>query len=101
MQFLTDTFPSHLVKTSSEPGGALQRARFGYFVDTFFSKFTPFYQKAMWLTDAEEKSSATQSAVDAAVKDLEPLLKDAKPFFGGNERLTLAEVGMGFQHINR
>lgn len=55
----------------------------------------------MWLTDAEEKSSATQSAVDAAVKDLEPLLKDAKPFFGGNERLTLAEVGMGFQHINR
>jgi hypothetical protein len=34
---------------------------------------------------------------DAIVKEIEPLLKDvteSKPFFGGSEKLTLAEVGL-------
>ncbi|EHL02918.1 putative Glutathione S-transferase GST-6.0 [Glarea lozoyensis 74030] len=54
-QFLVDAHPSHLEKTSSEPGAA-------------------------------------KTLGDAIVKEIEPLLKDAGPFFGGSERLTLAEV---------
>ena len=90
-QFLIDAHPSHLLKTSSEPGGALQRARINFFVDTFFSKVVPHTWKALSAT-AEEKEATTQAVVDAVVKELEPLLTDAKPFFGGSERLTLAEV---------
>ncbi len=33
--------------------------------------------------------------VAAAVKELEPLLQDAKPFFGGSDKITLAEVLTG------
>lgn len=38
-QFLADAYPSHLVPTSSEEGGALKRARIAFFVDAceFFS----------------------------------------------------------------
>jgi len=37
-QFLADAHPSHLLKTSNEIGGSLQRARINFFVDTYFSK---------------------------------------------------------------
>jgi len=43
----------------------------------------------------EEKNEAAGKLVDVVVKELEPLLGDAKPFFGGSERLTLAEVQTG------
>src|SRR5271154_3109357 len=37
-QFLVDAHPSHLEKTSSEEGGALQRGKINFFVDTYFTK---------------------------------------------------------------
>jgi len=91
-QFLVDSHPSHLVKSSSEPGGPIQRARINFFVDAFFSKVNPLFHKALWNANAEDNGSALQAFVDAVVKEIEPLLEDAGPFFGGSERLTLAEV---------
>src|SRR3979490_636425 len=46
-QFLADQHPSHLVKTSSEPGGALQRARINFFVDAVISKVSPWFYKGV------------------------------------------------------
>jgi len=88
---LADAHPSHLLKTSSEPGGALQRARIEFFVDTYFSKVN----NQLWpLQSAEgvEQDQLATKFVDSVVKEIEPLLQDAAPFFGGSDKFTLAEV---------
>ena len=93
-QFLADAHPSHLVPASDAPGGALRRARISFFADTFIGKFHSHLLKIIWSTKtAEEAAEAERAAVAAAVKELEPLLADAAPFFGGSDKLTLAEVG--------
>lgn len=43
-------------------------------------------------SDEKEKEELTTKWVEAVKKEIEPLLKDAGPFFGGSRRLTLAEV---------
>jgi len=93
-QFLADTFPSHLLKASTEPGGALQRARINFFVDTYFTKVNNqfFGLQTKEGTEQEEAASVFVAAIE---KEIEPLLKDAAPFFGGSSRLTLAEVQTG------
>jgi glutathione S-transferase len=91
-QFLADQYPSHLVKSSSEPGGALQRARINFFVDALINKVQPhFYPQIKAETD-EEKTEKMNAFIAAITKEVEPLLKNAGPFFGGSSRLTLAEV---------
>ena len=92
-QFLVDAHPSHLEKTSSEEGGAVQRARINFFVDTYFTKVNGLLFGILRAT-GEEKERVAGEFVDAIVKEIEPLLKDAKPFFGGASRLTLAEVSV-------
>jgi glutathione S-transferase len=52
----------------------------------------PFH--AILRAEGEEAEKAAGTFVDAIVKELEPLLKDAGPFFGGSSRLTLAEVNL-------
>lgn len=94
-QFLADQHPSHLVKTSSEPGGALQRARINFFVDAFVNKVTPSLGASIRAKDDAEKTEAADKLVAGLVKEVEPLLKDAAPFFGGSSKLTLAEVLTG------
>lgn len=88
-QFLVDAHPSHLVKESHE--GALQRARIGFFVDAFVSKVQSGWYGLLMAQGVEKEVLATKF-VDNVVKELEPLLQDAAPFFGGAKRLTLAEV---------
>lgn len=90
-QFLADAHPSHLEKTSSEEGGALQRAKINFFVDAYFSKVNSGFYTVI-KAEGEEKEKEAGIFVDNIVKEIEPLLKDAKPFFGGSSRLTLAEV---------
>lgn len=90
-QFLVDSHPSHLVKTSSEPGGALERYEIGFFVDTYFSKVHPKVQPAVSASGAEQEALIAKYT-DAIVKEIEPLLSNAAPFFGGSSRFTLAEV---------
>jgi len=93
-QFLADAHPSHLLKTSTEPGGALQRARINFFVDTYFTKVNSLFFGVVSKSGDEEEVAAN-AFVDAVAKEIEPLLKDANPFFGGSSRLTLAEVQTG------
>ncbi|KAI3319566.1 thioredoxin-like protein [Xylariaceae sp. AK1471] len=93
--FLTDAFPSHLVPASNDPNGALTRARIAFFVDAFMSKVnSSVYPLLMAKTD-EERSTQAQKIVDALVKEVEPLLANAGPFFNGSDKLTLAEVLTG------
>jgi glutathione S-transferase len=79
------------VKTSSEPGGALQRARINFFVDTYFTKAHPLFFPILRVA-GQEKEDAGIAFTNAIIKEIEPLLSDAAPFFGGSNRLTLAEV---------
>lgn len=48
----------------------------------------------------EEKGPLVEKLLDAVTKEVEPLLQDAKPFFGGSEKLTLAEVSATFPYSN-
>jgi len=42
--------------------------------------------------DDEEKEKLSQQALQAIEKEIEPLLKDASPFFNGSSEMTMAEV---------
>jgi len=92
-QFLVDSHPSHLEKATSEEGGALQRAKINFFVDTYFSKINSLFYAAM-RASTEDKEKEAAVVVDAIAKEIEPQLQDAAPFFGGSSRLTLAEVSI-------
>ncbi|KAI1294336.1 glutathione S-transferase domain-containing protein [Xylaria venustula] len=93
--YLTDAFPSHLAPASNEPNGPLTRARIAFFVDTFQSKVNANLYPIIKAETAEEESALITKTVDATVKELEPLLANAGPFFGGSDKLTLAEVLTG------
>jgi glutathione S-transferase len=93
-QFLADAIPSHILKKSDEAGGALQRARINFFVDTYFSKINSLYFSVLRAKQGAEKNAAATKYVDAVAKEIEPLLKDAEPYFGGAKKFTLAEVSL-------
>ncbi|KAM3430782.1 hypothetical protein NHJ13734_007595 [Beauveria thailandica] len=94
-QFLADAHPSHLVPTAGTPDAALQRARIGFFVDAYFTKANNLSTKVAFAkTDAEAEEAAAEF-VKQLVKEVEPLLADAAPYFGGSKTLTLAEVLTG------
>ncbi|KAL7783872.1 thioredoxin-like protein [Trichoderma ceciliae] len=94
-QFLADKFPSHLAPESGTVEGALQRARVSFFVDAFFSKFQFPLFRTLSAKSADEEKSIMDDAVAALAKDVEPLLQNAGPFFGGSTDLTMAEVLTG------
>jgi glutathione S-transferase len=92
-QFLADSFPSHLLPASKEsPTSALRRARIDFFVDTWNTKVASHMMPTLVATTDEEKEAKVNDWVAAVEKELEPLLKDANPFFGGSKELTFAEV---------
>jgi len=94
-QFLADAHPSHLEKSSTDEGGALQRARINFFVDAYLSKVLPSLINGMKAQNQDDAAKATNTLVAAVTKELEPYIQDAAPFFGGSEKLTLAEVLLG------
>ncbi|CRK28580.1 Glutathione transferase omega-1 like protein [Verticillium longisporum] len=94
-QFLADAHPSHLLPASDAKDGALRRARINFFVDTYFSKVNPLLFKIIGASSDEEKNELAKTKVETIVKEIEPLLSDAAPFFGGSDKLTLAEVQTG------
>jgi len=81
------------VKASSAEGGALERAKINFFVDAFMSKVNG---QILPLLRAEEseKEALVEKILQAVEKEVEPLLKDAGPFFGGSSKVTLAEVSI-------
>ncbi|KAJ5657809.1 uncharacterized protein N7484_001458 [Penicillium longicatenatum] len=90
-QFLVDLYPSHLLKSSSEPGGALQRFNVAFFDESYFTKAHCHFDTAIISCD-EEETTAAQKYIDGIVNHIEPLLEDAAPFFGNSSRLTFAEA---------
>jgi len=69
----------------------LTRARINFFVDTWFSKVGSHWFLIL-KADGAEKEKLAKEFVDLVGKEVEPLLKDAKPFFGGSSKVTLAEA---------
>ncbi|KAK2601485.1 hypothetical protein N8I77_010933 [Diaporthe amygdali] len=94
-QFLADAYPSHLVPASSDPNGPLTRARIAFFVDAWFTKVNAFWFKTLFAKTADEAAENAEELVKGIAKEIDPLLKDAAPFFGGSKKLTLAEVLTG------
>ncbi|MCJ1432326.1 hypothetical protein MMC27_001682 [Xylographa pallens] len=91
-QFLADAFPSHLLPAShSSPTAPLTRARIAFFADAYSSKVTGKLFGAMNGTTEEEKEAKADELVATLEKEIEPLLKDAAPFFGGSDKMTMAE----------
>jgi len=93
--FLADAYPSNLLPASTDPKGPLTRARINFFVDTYFSKVVGLYHKAQIASSDADRESLANDFVAAIVKEIDPLLTDAAPFFGGSSELTLAEVLTG------
>ncbi|PTB61430.1 thioredoxin-like protein, partial [Trichoderma citrinoviride] len=95
VQFLVDAYPSHLIPNGGTPEKALARARISFFVDTYFSKAHPHYNKALFARSEEEAEEAAAEFRKQLESEVEPLLVDAGPYFAGNTKLTLAEVLTG------
>ncbi|PSR82491.1 thioredoxin-like protein [Coniella lustricola] len=91
-QFLADTYPDRaaLAPPTTDPRGPLVRARIAFFVDAWFSKVNGLYNKAL-----NAGGDGGELVVAAIKKEIEPLLEGAAPFFGGSEKLTMAEVLTG------
>lgn len=50
------------------------------------------YFKSFGAKSLDEAETFAKDFVDAVSKEVEPLLADAAPYFGGSDKLTLAEV---------
>ncbi|KAJ5177589.1 uncharacterized protein N7500_000288 [Penicillium coprophilum] len=97
-QFLADAHQTHLLPPSTSPANALYRARLAFFVDAFFSKVVPHLFAGVRAANEAERDAAAEELVAAVAKEVEPLLADTEgkgPFFGGSDKLTLAEVQSG------
>ncbi|KAI8262104.1 Glutathione S-transferase omega-1 [Colletotrichum sp. SAR11_239] len=94
-QFLADAHPSHLLPASNPKDGALRRARINFFVDAYFSKANPLIFKVYTAKSPAEVDAVANSFVEIIAKEVEPLLKDAAPYFGGSDKPTLAEALTG------
>ncbi|PGH10685.1 hypothetical protein AJ80_07441 [Polytolypa hystricis UAMH7299] len=100
-QFLADAHPSHLLSASNTGAGALQRARIAFFVDAFFTKVIPHLFASLRAASDADRETATEALIAGVETEIEPLLAPAQdggatgPFFGGSEKLTLAEVLTG------
>ncbi|KAF2432919.1 thioredoxin-like protein [Tothia fuscella] len=94
-QFIADVKPTTLLPASnSSPTAALERARINYFVDTWNTKIGSFMFAMFRAGSDEEKEIKSKEWVAAVQKEIEPLLKNASPFFNGSKELTLAEVNI-------
>ncbi|KAH9864020.1 hypothetical protein J1614_009953 [Plenodomus biglobosus] len=91
-QFLADTYPSHVLPATGTVEGALTRARINFFVDTWFSKVGNYWFQILRQDSEEEKEKLVKDFVGIVQKEIEPLLKDVGPFFGGSSKVTLAEA---------
>lgn len=93
-QFLADKYPGKLVKASNEEGGALERARISFFVDAFVSKSVPKLFAGIKAQTDEERETVGDEFVEGIKKEVEGLLADAAPYFGGRSEIGLAEVSI-------
>ncbi|KAL7783873.1 thioredoxin-like protein [Trichoderma ceciliae] len=94
--FLADAFPTAggngVLPESTAPDGPLKRARISFFVDAYLNKVQPAFMKSNMAKTDEDRKNALADFIAVIAKELDPLLGDAAPFFGGSSKLTLAEV---------
>ncbi|KAF4343605.1 glutathione S-transferase [Fusarium beomiforme] len=92
-QFLVDSYPNDLLPASTDKNGPLTRARVAFFADTYSTKVQAHIGKAIYFAKTEEDANkAADDAIAGIVKEVEPLLKNAAPYFNGSDKLTFAEV---------
>jgi glutathione S-transferase len=91
-QFLADAYPSHLLPPADSVDNALKRARINFFTDTWNTKVGMSWMKIAMEDSKEEQEKLTKELVSTVEKEIDPLLSDAAPFFGGSSRLTFAEA---------
>ncbi|KAF5011838.1 hypothetical protein FDECE_2070 [Fusarium decemcellulare] len=91
-KFLADAHPSHLVPPSNSVDGALRRARIEFFVDTYNNNVQSLVYKAIGAKTDAEADAIGRILVENIVKEIEPALADAAPYFGGSNKVTLAEA---------
>lgn len=77
----------------------MTRARIAFFVDAWFTKVNSFWFKALFAKTAEDANESAEELVKGIAKEIEPLLKDAGPFFGGSKKLTFAEASCNPQQV--
>lgn len=94
-QFLADIYPSHLCPPPTSVEGAILRAKMSFFIDTYWTKFHTTLFKLFEAPKPSDEESIITEAIEGLAREVEPLLHDAAPFFGGSEQLTLAEVITG------
>lgn len=91
--FLAEAFQHDKALVPSAP---LARARMNFFIDTWNTKVTShlfaFFGGDLAAPEKEDRVAAWVAAVE---KEVEPLLRDAGPFFGGSRTVTLAEAMAG------
>lgn len=94
-QFLADSVAkTHLIPHTGDAQRALVRAKIAFFVESYFSKSNIYYYRAIEAQTDEEAEEMGICYFNTIVTDIDPLLQDAKPFFNGSEKLTLAEVSI-------
>lgn len=71
---------------------AISRWRQRFFIDTWFRKVNPLFFKMTGAADEVARASIANTIVEIVEKEIEPLLKDASPYFGGASRITIVEV---------
>ena len=69
-----------------------QRARIAFFVDAYISKVNPVFFGILRASDDASAEAEVGGLVQIVQKEIEPLLQNSAPFFGGSSKLTLAEV---------
>lgn len=94
-QFLADMYPSHLCPPPTCAEGALQRARMSFFNDAYWTKFHTILFRLFEAPTEDDEEDIIDDAINGIIGEVEPLLTDAMPFWGGSQRLTLAEVITG------
>ena len=91
-QLIADLYPSHVCPPANTTEGALRRADMSFFTDAYWNKFHIILFKLFECPTKADEEKVIDEAVTSILAEVEPLLKDANPFWGGSEKLTLAEV---------
>jgi hypothetical protein len=85
---LSDQFRLLHVSSPEQGPGTSRKHR----VDKYSSKAHKFFDSILFSFGFEAKTEMANKYIDAIVKYVEPLLVHSASFFGGSDRLTLAEV---------
>jgi len=93
-RFLAELKPSHLLPSANTSVSAVTRSRLAFFQDTWDTKIASHFYPTMLAAEAD-KEAKVKEWLGAIEKEIEPLLHDATPFFGGSQQLTMAEVHTG------